>query len=234
MKEECVHEGPPSCMHSFWNTKERGRFRCVRSRCWRRTTAREEEDGDKLWSLSRDLTGSVTVTVTACKTHTHGRTEQFLRGCSLTRRIPKNPSSPTSHHTGGRGVSKLNNEFLKSGLNCCFFFSPPGCDKRRSCLAPPPSCHTAITASTHQRQGLARTLLGRLCLFLRSVHVGFYVAVGLEGGGRVEGEILGLGQNAASGGEEEEEEELARFQPQKASFRNAAHLRVNKNFFGVV
>lgn len=111
-----------------------------------------------------------------------------------------------------------------------FFFSPPGCDKRRSCLAPSPSCRTAITASTHQRQGLARTLLGRLCLFLRRVHVGFYVAVGLEGGGRVEGEILSLGQNAASGGEEQEEEELARFQPQKASFRNAAHLRVNKEF----
>lgn len=99
-------------------------------------------------------------------------------------------------------------------------------------MASSPSCRTAITASTHQRQGLARTLLGRLCLFLRRVHVGFYVAVGLEGGGRVEGEILSLGQNAASGGEEESE--LARFQPQKASFRNAAHVRVNKSFFGVV
>lgn len=99
----------------------------------------------------------------------------------------------------------------------CFF--PPSCDKRFTALKSirnsSPFCHTAMKINTHQRQGLARTLLGRLCLFLRCVHVGFYVAIGLEGGGRVEGEILGLGQNTVSGGNKSK---LVRVQSRKDPF----------------
>lgn len=104
--------------------------------------------------------------------------------------------------------------------------------QRQSFQLPLHPATTVINGPTHQCQGIARTLLGRLRLFFRCVHVSFNVAVGLEGGGRVEGKILCLTQNAASG--EEEESELARFQPQKASFRNAEHLGENKGFFGIV